>query len=258
MKKYFAFALACLMLAGCAKNLDNIPALALVEEQGEDWASEKLEGYSRRALREIWGDPQREQEDGFGDVWFLDETGEKRVTVRYDENDEVTLVLETVPGQEGVPKPATDPVPEPAPEPETYDLKTLESPPELRVICGGEEIRASSCGFTWVTEYGILCADAPAPLQMKEQMTKAETAEGTAVLEFEVPPDELYIHAWDDNCTPECDGLSQTVAVRDGGEIELIPGGYVYEVVAKWGDGETAGGTGRYAFYIDKLYPHDE
>lgn len=148
--------------------------------------------------------------------------------------------------------------PEPAPEPEAFDLKTLESPPELTVICGGEELQASNCGCTWVTEYGIICADAPAPLQMKEQMTKMETAEDTAVLEFEVPPDELYVHAWDDNCTPECDGLSQTVAIRDTGEIELLPGGYIYDVVAKWGDGETAGGTGRYAFYVDKLHPHDE
>ena len=256
MKKYFAFALACLLvLAGCAKNLDNIPSKELVLQEGVEWAEEKLNGYTPDDLREVWGEPDGMLSGMWGEIWFVDEYHTARVTVYYDANGKVENVrLDTAPGLE----PAPDPIPEPEPEPETYDLKTLESPPELKGICGGEELRASSCGFTWVTEHGILCADAPAPLQMKEQMTKMETAEGTAVLEFEVQPDEVYVHAWDDNCTPECDGLSQTVAVRDGGEIELIPGGYVYEVVAKWGDGETAGGTGRYAFYIDKLYPHDE
>ena len=46
--------------------------------------------------------------------------------------------------------------------------------------------------------------------------------------------------------------------MREGSEIELLPGGYIYDVSAKWGDGETAGGTGRYAFYIEKLYPGNE
>lgn len=157
---------------------------------------------------------------------------------------------------------------EPAPMPEgvvpvekkaeAADLLALDSPPELTVQCGGEEVHVMSCGFTWVTEYGILCADAPAPLQMKEQMTKLETVEETAVLQFEAAPDELCVHAWDDNCTPECDGLSQTVAIRDRGEVELLPGGYLYEVTAKWGDGETAGGTGAYVFYIEKLHPGNE
>lgn len=250
MKKRFAIALACLLLlTGCGKNLDNIPSRELVLQKGAEWAEEKLAGYTPDDLREVWGEPDGMLSGMWGEIWFVDEYHTARVTVYYDADGKVENVrFDTAPGLE----------PTPDPEPEIYDLKTLESPPELRVICGGEELRASSCGFTWVTEHGILCADAPAPLQMKEQMTKMETAEGTAVLEFEVQPDEVYVHAWDDNCTPECDGLSQTVAVRDGGEIELIPGGYVYEVVAKWGDGETAGGTGRYAFYIDKLYPHDE
>lgn len=252
MKKYLAIALACLLLlAGCGKNLDNIPSKALILQEGVEWAEEKLAGYTPDDLREVWGEPDGTLSGMWGEIWFVDGEHTARVTVYYDTDGKAEhVLLDTAPGLE--------PAPEPAPEPDEYEYETLDSPPELKVVCGGEEIQVSGCGFTWVTEHGILCADAPTPLQMKAQMTRLETVEELAVLEFEVPPDECHVYAWDDNYTPECDGLSQMVAVRNTGEIELLPGGYIYEVVARWGDGETAGGTAIYAFYLDKLYPHGE
>lgn len=254
MKKRFATALACLLLlTGCGKNLDNIPSRELVLQEGAEWAEEKLAGYTPDDLREVWGEPDGTLSGMWGEIWFLDAEHTGRITVYYDADGKVENVrMDTAPGLE----PAPDPEPEPIPEP--VDLTSLSAPPGLEVFCGGQAVQAVNCGCTWVTENGILCADAPHPKQMKENLAKLETAETLAELRFEVPPEEVSVCAWDENCTPECDGLSQTVAIRDTGEIELLPGGYVYEVVAKWGDGETAGGTGRYAFYIDKLYPHDE
>ena len=256
MKKRFAIVLACLLLlAGCGKNLDNIPSRDLVLQEGAEWAEEKLAGYTPDDLRKVWGEPDGMLSGMWGEIWFVDEEHTARVTVYYDADGKVeNILLDTAPGLE----PAPDPAPAPTPEPDKSYLEALDAPPTLKITCGGEEIQVSGCGFTWVTEHGILCADAPTPVQMKEQMTKLETVEELAVLEFEVPPDEYHVYAWDENCTMECDGLSQTVAIRDTGEIELLPGGYIYEVVAEWGDGENYGGTGRYAFYIDKLFPGDE
>ena len=128
-------------------------------------------------------------------------------------------------------------------------LQELDSPPNLKITCGDEEIEAAGCGFTWVTEYGVLCADAPHPRQMREHLTPLETRQTTATLRFEYAPDEKTVRGWDEDCTPECDCAGITVPVT-GGIIELLPGGHIYEVVARWGDGESAGGTALYAFYI--------
>lgn len=128
-------------------------------------------------------------------------------------------------------------------------LQALDSPPDLMVECGGTEFEAAGCGFTWITEHGVLCADAPHPRQMREQLTALETQETTAIVRFEYAPDEKIVRAWDEDCTPDCDCAGIEVPVT-GGVIELLPGGYIYEVVARWGDGETAGGTALYAFYV--------
>lgn len=273
MKKLFVLVLCLLCLTGCVKNLDNIPALSLAEELGEEWALGKLEGYSRQSLREIWDDPQRESEDGFGDVWFLDEAGEKRVTVRYDEKDRVKNVLLTVPGQEGVP---TEPTTE-APTDEVTcvapisptDPATMSGAPDLTVFCSGKEVPAFSGGLTWVTELpdgtrAVLCADALHPLEMQKYLTVLEMAQTMAGLCFfdgdtQVWPGEIAVAAYPFDCTPDCDGLPFDAAVYAGGEsVELLPGKYIYVVQTSWGDGEISGGRVTHVFAAERLYPCDE
>lgn len=269
MKRLFAVLLCLLCLTGCGKNPDNIPSLSLVEELGEDWATEKLEGYSRQVLREIWDDPQLESCDGFGDVWFLDEAGEKRVTVRYDEEDKVMRVLQTVPGQDGPPAEApTDEVTCAAPGGPT-DPAAMTDAPSLTVLCAGEEIPALYGGLTWVTEMpdgtrGVICADAIHPLEMQKHLTVVETAETEAHLCFwngdtRVWPGEIAVAAYPFDCTPDCDGLALEVKVSGDGEtVELLPGKYIYVVRTGWGDGETAGGRVTHVFAAERLYPCDE
>lgn len=267
MKKLLAVLLACLLcLTGCVPNLVTAAELA---QKGEDYATRRLEGCSRERLRKAWGDPQRESEDGFGDVWFLDEAGEERLTVRYDEKDKVTRVLKTTPGQEGVPaQPPADELTCVAPIVPT-DPAAMDEAPELTVFCSGKEVAAMSGGLTWVTTMpdgtrATLCADALHPLEMQKHLTVLETAQDTAGLCFkdgntQVWPGEIYVEAWDFDCTPDCDGLPLEVGVYSGGEmVELLPGKYIYIVDTKWGDGQTCGGSVTHVFCVNKLYPHGE
>ena len=266
MKKLFALLLCVFCLTGCVPNLMTVARIA---EKGETFATERLEGCSRERLRKAWGAPQRESEDGFGDVWFLDEAGEKRITVRYDENDKVVRVLETVPGQEGVPaRPSTDEPTCVAPIVPT-DPAGMTEAPDLTVFCSGKEVAAMFGGLTWCTTMpdgtpAVICADALHPLEMQKYLTVLETPQNSAGLAFwdgetQVFPGEIAVTAWDFDCTPDCDGLPIEVAVYSGGEmIDLLPGKYIYIVNTKWGDGVTSGGSVTHVFCAERLYPHNE
>lgn len=69
MKKIICLLLIVLLLAGCSKNLDNIPALELIQENGEQWASEQLEGYSAEDLETVWGAAPWVEHTQGGYVW---------------------------------------------------------------------------------------------------------------------------------------------------------------------------------------------
>ena len=151
--------------------------------------------------------------------------------------------------------------------PEPTDAALLSHPPQLRVACGGEEVCTPNGGFSWVTENGILCADALHPLQLREYVTDyvcAQTVQDWAVLQFTdveggflVSPEQVTARAWEEDCTPTCDCLSTDVSVENL-SMQLLPGGYVYEVIARWGDGETSGGVTTHMFWVNKLYPGNE
>lgn len=59
------------------KNLDNIPSKALMlsylEEKGETYASEKIEGYSPEGLATVWGEPDGELFGRFGHIWDVED-----------------------------------------------------------------------------------------------------------------------------------------------------------------------------------------
>ena len=80
---------------------------------------------------------------------------------------------------------------------------------------------------------------------------KFETSETTAILRFTENPDAiLSIHCWSEDHWTDTDAGSESVAV-DGYEIELKPGGYIYEVVAEWSTEKNGyGGIAYYSFYI--------
>ena len=59
------------------KNLDNIPSKALMlsylEEKGETYASEKIEGYSPEGLATVWGEPDGKLFGMFGHIWEVED-----------------------------------------------------------------------------------------------------------------------------------------------------------------------------------------
>ncbi len=60
------------------KSNDNIPSKELLvtyyKEKGEDYASEKLEGYTKSQLEAVWGVPQGFLSGLWGDIWDVDDT----------------------------------------------------------------------------------------------------------------------------------------------------------------------------------------
>lgn len=94
MKKYFLALLSIsftIILAACGKNLDNIPSFSVMEEQGEEWATEKLNGYTKDNLREVWGEPDKMASGINSEAWNV-ENDNDQVVVFYDEKDKVEEV----------------------------------------------------------------------------------------------------------------------------------------------------------------------
>ncbi|MBQ7839707.1 MAG: hypothetical protein IJ390_04365 [Lachnospiraceae bacterium] len=60
------------------KRLDNIPSLQLIVQEGEAWGHEKLKGYRREQLIDIWGEPT-DAGDENEDIWQFDENAAIRV-----------------------------------------------------------------------------------------------------------------------------------------------------------------------------------
>ncbi len=95
-------------------------------------------------------------------------------------------------------------------------------------------------------QYGVL--------DCENRLFKFETSEATATLNFAVKPSSiLNIQCWNDNHWNNHDASSENITF-DRYEIELKPGGYIYEVVAEWDTEKSGyGGIAHYYFYIQVL-----
>ena len=135
----------------------------------------------------------------------------------------------------------------------------LEKPPVLDVISD------NACNSTLLGAYSWQCknddgtitaieADSAHPLDCEGLMDEFETAEATAMLRFKEDPDHiLSVCCWSDAYWAETETEGEDVAVN-GNEIELKPGGYIYEVTAEWDTGKSGyGGTAHYSFYMKVL-----
>lgn len=76
------------------KNMDNIPSkeimLDYLKEQGEGYATKKIEGYTRDAIVTIWGERDGTLFGLWGDIWEVKE-GEG-IIVYYDTDGKVNYV----------------------------------------------------------------------------------------------------------------------------------------------------------------------
>ena len=88
-------------------------------------------------------------------------------------------------------------------------------------------------------------------MDRKEYDFDSETTENTAVLRFQEDPDEILgVQCWSEERRGDPEAVGESV-VANGYEIELKPGGYIYEVTAEW-DAEKSGygGIAHYCFYM--------
>lgn len=126
-------------------------------------------------------------------------------------------------------------------------------PPALVVVAGEESHQALLGTYTWRRLHlgGMeeVCADSPHPLDCQEDLPLLEARQAAVRLQFAQAPDEpLSARCWSDRQWGNPLADSQTVTVT-GDTLPLRPGGWIYEVTARWGGGWGPGGQAHYAFY---------
>ena len=129
----------------------------------------------------------------------------------------------------------------------------LEGPPALTVLCGDASIDAMLGAFSWTLQnadgtYVISQTDAAHPLSCEFQ--EFETTEPTAVLRFqENPAAILKIQCWSEDQWGDPSASGEAL-IPDGYELELKPGGFLYDVEAEWDTGNGCTGAAHYSFYV--------
>ena len=126
-------------------------------------------------------------------------------------------------------------------------------PPAL-VVVAGEEIHPASLGtYTWRRLHlgGMeeVCADSPHPLDCQEFLPLLKARQARVRLQFaKAPDDPLSARCWSDRQWGNPLADSQEVIIT-GDTLPLRPGGWIYEVTARWGSEHGPGGEASYAFY---------
>lgn len=149
-----------------------------------------------------------------------------------------------------------------------YEDLDLEEPPELTVTGWDGSLTAVTGTYSWSHDIGggvmmEICSDSAHPLQMQGMLTPLITEGKTVELHFgilteehdeatyvEVPPQMIsYVRAWPDDAWGNVNAQAQEPVVN-GSTMELLQGGYIYEVRAKWTGEDGEGGAVYYAFYV--------
>lgn len=157
--------------------------------------------------------------------------------------DQVTLFLDGTPA---------DSVPSATPaEPE---MQTSE-PPALELLYEGGSVSGVLGARTWNYSLGgdiwmATTTDCPHPLEC-QNLVKAQTVPGPYTkLSFAVTPDHVTVRCWPARAWGNTETESTPVAT-DGCTLTLMPGGFLYEVIATWeSDGTSAYGTAHYLFCL--------
>jgi len=128
-------------------------------------------------------------------------------------------------------------------------------PPALEVEYDGGKLTANLGTYSWMyqinaEEWTGVCADSAHPLQCEAQTEAATAFDTRAVLRFADAPDQLTVQCWPDSKWgyPQASGRAVSVSEM---QLELKPGGYIYEIAATWNDdGGPHYGTAYYFFYM--------
>lgn len=135
----------------------------------------------------------------------------------------------------------------------------LEEPPQLTHLCDHTAFGALLGTYSWQKRISdgtstAIEADGAHPLDCKDRLLKFDTTETTVTLDFKEKPDAiLSVQCWSEDHWGNPDADSEGV-VMDGYEMELKPGGYIYEIIAEWSTEESGyGGRAHYSFYVEAL-----
>ena len=88
------------------------------------------------------------------------------------------------------------------------------------------------------------------PLDREDRLVRLKTTLPLLTLQFHNAPGDpkdITVHYWGESCWNDHSAEFQTMTVEDG-QIHLLEGGYIYEIVAQWGPDQ---GTMSYCFYAD-------
>lgn len=131
----------------------------------------------------------------------------------------------------------------------------MTEPPALAVVSDSASVCALRGTYSWHypntdgTSTGIE-SDSAHPLDCKEWLVPLDTFSSVATLSFVVEPDEIVsARRWSDTSWGDYDAESFDVPVN-GLTLELEPGGWIYEVEARWNDVGGGGGSAYYCFWI--------
>lgn len=129
-----------------------------------------------------------------------------------------------------------------SPNPVDFPDSVSAAIPTLTVLSGSGTGAVFPSSHYWEYEGQAVCTEALHPLEMKypEPM---ELSGPTAKLVFSEDPKSFTVRCWPDSAWGDTDAESQPLE-PNGFEIPLQPGGYIYEVSAKWSDASgNYGGT---------------
>lgn len=137
------------------------------------------------------------------------------------------------------------------------------SPPELKLIFDGGSAPVNLGTHTWNYDKGDgtwsgICSDHAHPLDCEELVDPINLPNTQAKLTFVDDPDSISIQCWPDTLWGANTAESETVTA-EGFDLQMKPGGYIYEVTAKWSnDGSVYHGTASYFFYaiVDEGHVH--
>ena len=96
----------------------------------------------------------------------------------------------------------------------------------------------------WVTSESVH------PLAREDRLVRLNTSLPFLNLQFKnapSDPEHITVCYWDESCLGNHSAEFQTMTVEDG-QLHLLEGGYIYEIVAQWGPDQ---GTMSYCFYAD-------
>ena len=131
----------------------------------------------------------------------------------------------------------------------------MTEPPALAVVSDNTSVGALRGTYSWHYPnadgtYTGIESDSAHPLDCQEWLAPLDTFSSEATLSFMVEPDEIVAaRRWSDASWGDYDAESFDVPVN-GLTLELEPGGWIYEVEARWDDVGGGGGSAYYSFWI--------